>query len=129
MIIVVDPSSGVPVFRQVMDQVRLHIASGSLRPGDELPPTRTLATELGVNPMTVSKAYNLLVREGVLQRRPGRPLVVAALGDDQIRIHRIDQLRERLAEPARIARQLGIEPGRAVEVFRVLLERDQESDS
>ena len=76
MIVVVDPSSGVPVFRQLMDQIRLQIASGLLGPGDELPPTRAMSADLGVNPMTVSKAYNLLEREGVLERRPGRPLVV-----------------------------------------------------
>ena len=78
MLIVIDPSRGVPVFRQVMDQVRFHIASGLLQPGDELPATRSLSAELGVNPMTISKAYNLLERDGVLERRPGRPLVVKA---------------------------------------------------
>ena len=84
MLIVVDPSSGVPVFRQVMDQVRFHIASGLLKAGDELPATRSLSAELGVIPMTVSKAYNLLERDGVLERRPGRPLVVAPIAPEDI---------------------------------------------
>jgi GntR family transcriptional regulator len=121
VIIVVDPSSGVPVFRQVMDQVRFHIASGLLAPGDELPPTRTLSAELGVNPMTISKAYNLLEREGVLARRPGRPLTVREIPPDEMTKSRIEQLRDSLAQPARIATQLGIGPDEAVELFRDLL--------
>jgi GntR family transcriptional regulator len=121
VIIIVDPSSGVPVFRQVMDQVRFHIASGVLRPGNELPPTRTLSAELGVNPMTISKAYNLLEREGVLERRPGRPLAVKAMDDHQMKRTKIEQLRDSLAEPVRIVRQLGIEPTEAVTLFRNLV--------
>lgn len=121
VIVIVDPSSGVPVFRQVMDQVRFHIASGVLRPGDELPPTRTLSAELGVNPMTISKAYNLLEREGVLERRPGRPLAVRAMDDNQMSRTKIEQLRDSLAEPARIVRQLGIDENEAVTLFRNLV--------
>jgi len=121
MLIVVDPSSGVPVFRQVMDQVRFHIASGLLRPGDELPATRSLSAELGVNPMTISKAYNLLERDGVLERRPGRPLVVAAMDAAEIEFEKIEQLRASLAEAVRVARQLGVDADEALKIFRELL--------
>ena len=79
MLFYVDPHSGVPIFRQLMDQVKLSITSGVLEVGAELPSIRSISVPLGVNPMTISKAYNLLVREGVLERRPGRPLVVAAV--------------------------------------------------
>ena len=75
MLFVVDPHSGVPIFRQLMEQVKLAIASGRLLPGDDLPSVRSLAVPLGVNPMTISKAYNLLEREGILEHRPGKPLV------------------------------------------------------
>ena len=74
MLIVVDPQSGVPVYRQLMDQIKFHIASGMLQPGDELPSTRLLSSDLGVNPMTISKAYGYLEKEQVVERRPGRPL-------------------------------------------------------
>jgi GntR family transcriptional regulator len=121
MLIVVDPSSGVPVFRQVMDQVRFQVASGVLRPGDELPPTRSLSAELGVNPMTVSKAYNLLEREGVLQRRPGRPLVVRALTGAEMQARREDLLREQLVEAARMVAQLGLDHDEVVELWREVL--------
>jgi len=128
MLIVVDPSSGVPVFRQVMDQVRFHIASGLLAAGDELPPTRTLSAELGVNPMTISKAYNLLERDGVLERRPGRPLVVKELAGDELDSEKLHQLRAHLTDGVRAAKQLGITPDDAIQVFRDLLENDDKDD-
>ena len=126
MLIVVDPSSGVPVFRQVMDQVRFHIAGGLLKAGDELPPTRTLSAELGVNPMTISKAYNLLERDGVLGRRPGKPLVVKALAPEEIELEKYEQLRSHLTGAVRAAQQLSLKPGEAIKVFRQMLETDKE---
>ena len=128
MLIVVDPSSGVPVFRQVMDQVRFHIAGGLLKAGDELPATRSLSAELGVNPMTISKAYNLLERDGVLERRPGKPLVVAPLTPDQIELEKLDQLRASLVDAVRAANQLAIDPDEAIRVFRELFDDNDKED-
>ena len=121
MLIVVDPSSGVPVFRQIMDQVKLHVASGQLEAGAELPPTRTLSLELGVNPMTVSKAYGLLERDGILVRRPGRPLVVKALETEEIENRKLEELRKSLAGPVRVARQLGVEHEQVISIVREML--------
>jgi DNA-binding transcriptional regulator YhcF (GntR family) len=121
MLIVVDPHSGVPVYRQLMDQIKLHVASGMAAPGEELPSTRALSAELGVNPMTVSKAYNLLEREGVVERRPGLPLVVAALALDTAAANQRELLRSSLAPAVTVARQMGVAPEDAVAVFRELL--------
>jgi GntR family transcriptional regulator len=121
MLILVDPHSGVPVYRQLMDQIKFHIASGLLKPGDELPSTRTLSSELGVNPMTISKAYSFLERDRVVERRPGRPLVVRALESDQIRSRKLDRLREGLASGVTMVKQLGIDKQDALEVFEELL--------
>lgn len=127
MLIVVDPHSGVPVYRQVMDQVKFHVASGLLKPGDELPSTRTLSAELGVNPMTISKAYSYLERDGVVDRRPGRPLVVKALQEQRVADQKMQQLRESLASTVTVVRQLGISPAEALKVFEELLAREEES--
>jgi len=121
MLFVVDPHSGVPIFRQIMDQARLTIASGRLRPGDALPSVRSLAIALGVNPMTISKAYNLLEREGVLERRPGKPLVVASVAADQLGARRLAELEDRLRPVARLCRELAIDPDEAVALLRRLL--------
>lgn len=122
MLIIVDPHSGVPVYRQMMDQIRFQIASGALAPGDEIPSTRALSQRLGVNPMTVSKAYSLLEEEGIVERRPGLPLVVADRAAADVDHDRGDQL-ARVLEPAAVAaRQLGMSTTKAVSVFRRLLE-------
>ena len=128
MLFHVDPSSGVPIFRQLMDQVKLSIASVSLRPGDELPSIRNLSVPLGVNPMTISKAYNLLVHEGVLERRPGLPLIVAALDEAEIADRRAEQIARSLAETVNLVRSLEFDPERAREMFREMLNEDRPSD-
>ena len=127
MLIVVDPQSGVPVYRQIMDQVKFHIASGLLNAGDELPSTRALSSELGINPMTISKAYSYLEKEQVVERRPGRPLVVKALASSEIGDQKIDRLRESLATTVTVVRQLGIDDDLAVQVFRELLDEDDDT--
>lgn len=66
------PSSGVPIYRQIMDQVRAMVAGGSVTSGDLLPSVREMAKELEINMMTVSKAYTKLEAEGLLERVRGR---------------------------------------------------------
>jgi GntR family transcriptional regulator len=117
MLIVVDPHSGVPVYRQLMDQIKFHVATGLLQAGDELPSTRALSAELGINPMTISKAYSYLEKDQVVERRPGRPLVVRPLDKDTIRDKKIDQLREHLAPTARMVKQLRINDNEAIRIF------------
>lgn len=124
MLIVVDPNSGVPVYRQLMDQIKFHISSGLLAPGDELPSTRALSTELGINPMTISKAYSYLERDGVVERHAGKPLRVRAVDDDESRARRIDQLRESLRASVTVARQLDIDENDALELFRAMLREE-----
>ena len=75
---VLNPQSGVPIYRQILEQVRRMVASGQLAPGAELPSVRDLALKHAVNPMTISKAYSLLEAEGLLERNRGRPMTVAS---------------------------------------------------
>ncbi|MDP1797654.1 MAG: GntR family transcriptional regulator [Planctomycetaceae bacterium] len=74
----IHPSSGVPIYRQLMDQLRALIASGRLQPGDLVPSVRQLGDSLAVNMMTVSKAYAKLEAEGVLERDRGVGMRVKA---------------------------------------------------
>lgn len=73
----IQPSSGVPIYRQVMDQVRALVAGGKLKPGDVLPGIRQMAVELEVNMMTISKAYAKLVDDGLLEHNRGSGMRVA----------------------------------------------------
>jgi GntR family transcriptional regulator len=77
----VNPSQGLPIYRQIMDQVRAQIAGGRLRQGDFLPSVRQVAETLQINPMTVSKAYSLLEAEGVIARVRGQGMQVVTLAD------------------------------------------------
>ncbi len=125
MLFFVDPQSGVPIFRQLIDQVKLHIASGLLKPGDELPSIRNLSIPLGVNPMTISKAYNLLVHDGVLDRRAGRPLVVAQLDDEQLGDRRQEQLQASLQPAVNLVAQLQMDSQEAIELFKTMLQESK----
>ncbi len=128
MLIVVDTHSGVPVYRQVIEQVRFHVDSGILAPGDELPSTRALSAELGVNPMTISKAFRRLEEDGVLERRPGRPLVVRERDEDDPSAG-LERLREDLAPIVTKARQLGLDPRDVAALFRSMLEDQSPGDT
>jgi GntR family transcriptional regulator len=77
MFLHVEPTSGVPIYRQIVDQVRLAVASGRVGPDDKLPGVRELAEELAINLQTVAKAYAELVREGTLEVRRGMGTYVA----------------------------------------------------
>lgn len=73
MVILIDEQSDLPIYQQIRDQIVMGISSGKLKPEEQLPTVRQLATEIGINTMTVSKAYQLLKQEGyiVAQRRNG----------------------------------------------------------
>jgi GntR family transcriptional regulator len=73
-----DPNDGRPLYLQIMDEVRRAIVVGTLRAEDPLPSVRELATELVVNPRTVSQAYQELEREGVVYVRRGQGTFVSA---------------------------------------------------
>lgn len=72
----IDLTSDTPIYRQIRDQIVRGAATGELAPGEQLPTVRQLAADLGVNPMTVNKAYALLKAEGILvmNRRRGAQL-------------------------------------------------------
>ncbi len=68
----VDLKSGLPIYRQLMNQFRFYIASGAFPPGSKLPSIRSLAKQLAVNPATVVKTYNELAHAGMIELRQGK---------------------------------------------------------
>lgn len=98
-----NPASGVPLYRQIVDQTRLLVAAGRLAPGRCLPSVRTMAADLDVNPMTVSKAYSLLEQAGIVARRRGIGMVVTEAGLDVA-----EAIGPDAAALIRTARQLGM---------------------
>ena len=122
MSLIVSPVSGVPIYRQVVEQVRAQVAGGRIGGGEFLPSVRQLAEELEVNPMTISKAYSLLERDGVVELVRGQGMRVkegAAATNGKARRAALAPLLEQVALTAR---QLNLAPGQVLNQLKPLLE-------
>lgn len=117
------PSDPVPIYRQIIDQVRRRVVSGSLAAGDELPSVRALALAHAINPMTVSKAYSLLEAEGLLERRRGMGMFVAAVRPARSASQRLALLEPALQAAAQQAHELGLSAEQAQQLFANCLAR------
>ena len=118
------PQSGIPIYKQLMDQVRWMTASKLLRPGDELPSVRELAIQHAVNAMTISKAYSLLEAEGVLTRQRGKPMTVAKQpGGGENKASRLRRLNEVVMPLATAARQLQLDTDDVLAAVRQAMEK------
>lgn len=119
----INPGSAEPIYRQLVDQLRRRIASGQLVAGQEIPSARELAQALAVNPMTISKAFGLMEAEGLVERRRGLPMVVAAQHQKALKTRsRAELLRPTLEKAAAEARQLELPADQALALFEALLE-------
>lgn len=93
-----DGYSGVPVYRQLIDQVQGAIASGILKPGDQLPTVRLVAVELAINPNTVLRAYREMEIRGILDTQQGTGTFIADRPADASNEHRERQLEQLVTE-------------------------------
>lgn len=111
---IIKTNSDVPIYRQIVEQVRRLAASGRLRSGDRLPSVRQLADELAINPMTISKAYSYLETEGLLERQRGIGMVMRGGADT------LDELiRPAVAEVVSQAKQLGLDEAALLDRIRL----------
>jgi GntR family transcriptional regulator len=114
----IDPGLAVPIYRQIVEQVRRQVAGGAWRAGDELPSVRALALQHAINPMTVSKAYSLLEAEGLLERRRGMGMVVAAVQPAARPAQKLALLEPALQAAALQAAQLGLDATAVLQAFK-----------
>lgn len=122
-----NPTSGIPIYRQLMEQVRRMVSSGQLKPGDALPSVRELALTHAVNPMTISKAYSLLENEGLLERQRGKAMTVAFQHlKKESRAERLERLQPAVAQLAMAARQLELGADDVARVLRQAMEKDHD---
>jgi GntR family transcriptional regulator len=118
-VFILKPHSGVPIYRQLSEQIRRMAASGQLPPGTDLPSIRDLALQHAINPMTVSKVYSLLEAEGVLERNRGKPMTVAKPARAQTPLaKRLQQLEPHLDQLVLAARQLELAETDVVKALR-----------
>lgn len=125
----VDARSGVPIYVQIVSQVRHAVEIGSLTSGDRLPTVRALAGDLTVAPNTVVKAYNELQRAGLIESRAGVGTVVAEGVGEMAREQRMAALYERLGVLVRDAAGMGITEDELWERFEAAFERLHERTS
>jgi GntR family transcriptional regulator len=116
----INPNSGFPIYRQIVDQVLALTASGTLRPGDLLPSVRQVARDAAVNPMTVSKAYSKLETEGVVRRVRGQGMEVLPPSRNESLDDRKQQFRATIEPAFHRARLLGLTPDQIREVISSL---------
>jgi len=120
----VEPTSGVPIYRQLLDQVLALRSSGRLAPGAFLPSVRQVAEDLAINPMTVSKAWSLLERDGVVELVRGQGMRVAAPRNTATPAQRLAELRPLLEQVAARAHQLAVPRRTVLDTLDGLLPKD-----
>ncbi|MBA4107288.1 MAG: GntR family transcriptional regulator [Pirellula sp.] len=101
-------ADGVPIYQQIVNQVKYLVASGRLSPGDEMPPIRVLAERLIVNPNTVARAYRELESAGVVEKRRTAGTYVSEQGSPLARKERLKILTERVDALLAESRQMDV---------------------
>ena len=109
MQIQISTADGVPIYQQIVNQVRYLIGAGRFQPGEELPPIRVLAEQLTVNPNTVARAYLELERAGIVTKRHGSGTYVSEGGSPLARRERLKILTQRADGLLAEAGQMGVE--------------------
>jgi len=118
MLLEIDYHSGVPIYRQVIRQIRQQIMTDGLKYQDQLEPVRDLAARLKVNPMTISKAYSFLEAQGLVERRRGIGLFVAKVKKGQRDQIKAKLMNDIVKKAAVTAIQLGVSEDEAVEYLK-----------
>lgn len=117
----VHPSAGVPIYLQIIGQINAMIAGGHLNAGDMLPSVRQMATELGVNAMTISKAYSKLEADEVVERVRGKGMMVRKSVPAGSSKERMQELKPLMEQAIVHGRQLGLSNEQILAVVNKLL--------
>jgi GntR family transcriptional regulator len=125
VLISIDPSNGIPIYEQIVWQVKFNVANGTLTVGQQVPSVRDLAKQLAINPNTIQRSYQVLQSDGVLETARGRGQFVSAGAKRSCVNQRLQLIQERLQWVVHEALQAGLEPEQlrtgfdaAIEAFR-----------
>ena len=121
MKIFINTSSGVPIYRQIIQQIEKGVAGGLLSPGDQLPTVREVALDLTINPNTVARAYRELESSGIIESVQGRGTYVSGTAPHLSGKAREKMIKDKLEEIIREARQLNIKLPKVEELLREVL--------
>lgn len=112
------PRDGLPIYRQIVNQVKYLVAAGRLEAGEELPPIRGLAEQLVVNPNTIARAYLELEREGIVTKKHGSGTYISDSGSPLKRAERLKLLNQSADALLAEARHLGVALDELVQLLR-----------
>ncbi|MBW7865522.1 MAG: GntR family transcriptional regulator [Candidatus Hydrogenedens sp.] len=122
MLLHISPKDGTPIYQQIVNQIKRLVAMGQLRPHEELPPVRTLAAQLLINPNTVARAYRELESAGVVNTRVGAGTYVAEGGSPLAHRERLRLLSERVDALLVESEHLNFTLDEVVELMRARLD-------
>ncbi len=122
-VLTVDPRSGVPIYLQIIEQIKRSIALGVLQSGEQLPTVKQLAIDLTVNPNTVARAYRDLERDGVIETSPGRGSFVRANGAAESPKVAVEIASDAFDVALREARSVGLTRGEVRELVDAAIDR------
>lgn len=123
MQISIEPSNGIPIYEQLIRQIKFSVAEGIMVPGQLVPSVRELSKQLAINPNTVQRAYQQLQAEEILESLRGRGMAVCAGSKRRCVSDRQSLLGERLKEVVREAVSSGLAPDRLREMFEKALKQ------
>nr|XP_061812123.1 uncharacterized HTH-type transcriptional regulator YhcF-like [Nerophis lumbriciformis] len=117
----IDRSSGIPIYIQLEEQIRLRIRRGQLLPGTALPTVRSLAVELGINANTVARVYRDLQREGLLRLERGvGTFVTEASAEQAVEPGRLDEIANAARRLVELGRSAGLRPAELARLIETL---------
>jgi len=119
----IDTGNGVPIYLQIVEQVKWSVAMGRLKPEDGLPSVRQLAVDLTINPNTVARAYLELEHESVIYKRQGQGTFVSANAVEASRRERLKAVSALMEKAVAEALGSGMTPAEVDELYRGLIER------
>lgn len=122
MKIIINSSSMVPIYEQIMDQVKTNIVSGSLKENDILPSVRTLAKELKISALTVKKAYDNLEEEGFTVTVHGKGTYVARADAEHVKEEQCRDVEADLDSAVQKARRYGLADEEIRKLFEIIME-------
>ncbi|MDQ6766924.1 MAG: GntR family transcriptional regulator [Candidatus Eremiobacteraeota bacterium] len=129
-IFTVDAHTGVPIYLQLIEQVKRSVALGVLAPGERLPTVKQLAIDLTINPNTVARAYRELERDGVIETSVGRGSFVSQNGAGNSAVAAVTDVASSAVDAAvREAKSMGLKRGQVRDIFSTALERWYSPDS
>lgn len=124
MNIIISNSSSQPIYEQIANQVKAHIISGVLQPGEVLPSIRNLAKELQISVITTKRAYEELEKEGFVETVGGKGTFVSGQNSEFIREKRLKELEEKITEVVQEGKALNISVSEIKEMIDLVYEEE-----